>query len=214
MEKSKIIKYSCFGAGIFFILVGLLLILIPSLTSPKYLMYKNGVNVTNEYSLATSEEEYLKTVYSSLNNDEIDYFLLSSDEENIVSKIDISSIYDSNFAEDGRKASLNVTFSFEYNEEFTNNVNAGLEKISAYPGLYLSLKTNEKELKTSSAGLIPFSTSLKFEEFELGSYLKSTLNDGFINVIKEGNFETLTNSGETKTYDFQVSRIDLEFFAE
>ena len=214
MEKSKIIKYSCFGTGIFFILVGLLLILIPSLTSPKYLMYKNGINVTNEYSLATTEEEYLKTIYSSLNNDEKNYFLLSSDEENIVSKIDISSIYDSNFAEDGRKVSINVSFSFEYSEEFINNVNAGLEKISAYPGIYLSLKANENELKTSSSGLLPFSTSLKFDEFELGSYSKNKFTDGFINVIKEGNFETLTNSDETKTYDFQVSRIDLEFFAE
>ena len=214
MEKSKIVKYSCIGAGIPIILVGLLLVLIPSLTTPKYLMYKNGENVTNQYSLASNEEEYLKTVYSTLNYEEKDYFLLSNEEENIVSKINISSIYDSNFNEEGRKVSLNITFNFEYNEQFVNNINAGLEKISAYPGIYLSLNTNEKEVKTSSLGLIPFSTTLEFEEFELGNFNKDKLTDGYINVISEGSFETLTNSGENKTYDFNVSRIDLEFFAE
>lgn len=219
MEKSKIIKYSCFGAGIFFILAGLLLILIPSFTLPNYSMYKNGAVVSNDYSLATSEEEYLKTIYSSLNADEESYFLLTNElddikKEKISSKINISSIYDTNFNENGKNISVNISLAFEYSEEFIENLNSGAEKISAYPSIYLLLETNEKEIKSSSLNLLPLADSLRFEEFKVDTFNKNSLTDGYINVISEGKLETLTNAGETKTYDFSISRIDLEFFAE
>lgn len=219
MEKSKIIKYSCFGAGIFFILAGLLLILIPSFTLPNYSMYKNGAVVSNDYSLATSEEEYLKTIYSSLNADEESYFLLTNElddieKEKISSKINISSIYDTNFNENGKNISVNISLTFEYSEEFIENLNSGTEKISAYPSIYLLLETNEKEIKSSSLNLLPLADSLRFEEFKVDTFNKNSLTDGYINVISEGKLETLTNAGETKTYDFSISRIDLEFFAE
>ncbi len=219
MEKSKIIKYSCFGAGIFFILAGLLLILIPSFTLPNYSMYKNGAVVSNDYSLATSEEEYLKTIYSSLNADEESYFLLTNElddieKEKISSKINISSIYDTNFNENGKNISVNISLAFEYSEEFIENLNSGTEKISAYPSIYLLLETNEKEIKSSSLNLLPLADSLRFEEFKVDTFNKNSLTDGYINVISEGKLETLTNAGETKTYDFSISRIDLEFFAE
>lgn len=219
MEKSKIIKYSCFGAGIFFILAGLLLILIPSFTLPNYSMYKNGAVVSNDYSLATSEEEYLKTIYSSLNADEESYFLLTNElddieKEKISSKINISSIYDTNFNENGKNISVNISLAFEYSEEFIENLNSGAEKISAYPSIYLLLETNEKEIKSSSLNLLPLADSLRFEEFKVDTFNKNSLTDGYINLISEGKLETLTNAGETKTYDFSISRIDLEFFAE
>lgn len=219
MEKSKIIKYSCFGAGIFFILAGLLLILTPSFTLPNYSMYKNGAVVSNDYSLATSEEEYLKTIYSSLNADEESYFLLTNElddieKEKISSKINISSIYDTNFNENGKNISVNISLAFEYSEEFIENLNSGTEKISAYPSIYLLLETNEKEIKSSSLNLLPLADSLRFEEFKVDTFNKNSLTDGYINVISEGKLETLTNAGETKTYDFSISRIDLEFFAE
>ena len=166
MEKSKIIKYSCFGAGIFFILAGLLLILIPSFTLPNYSMYKNGAVVSNDYSFATSEEEYLKTIYSSLNADEESYFLLTNElddieKEKISSKINISSIYDTNFNENGKNISVNISLAFEYSEEFIVNLNSEAEKISAYPSIYLLLETNEKEIKSSSLNLLPLADSLR-----------------------------------------------------
>ncbi len=215
-KKSKLIKYISIGVGSFLIIIGLVLVLVYSFITPNYRIYKHGVDVTNQYSASITNEEYLASVYSTLNSEDESYFIKSTiaDEFKSLYYVDIYSIYKDNFASNyEHEVCIYLNLYFEYDETMISSLNDGSEKLVSSPSIYL--RSSFLDFKSDNYFLVAPDDYLSIDEISLGKLKDDSAISSipYLNIEYENELKTVDLNNEEKICDFSISRIDLVFFA-
>ncbi len=215
-KKSKLIKYISIGVGSFLIIIGLVLVLVYSFITPNYRIYKHGVDVTNQYRVSSTNEEYLATVYSTLNSEDESYFAKSTiaDEFKSLYYVDIYSIYKDNFASNyDHEVCIYLNLYFEYDESMISSLNDESETLVSFPSIYL--RSSFLDFKSDNYPLVAPNDYLSIDEVSLGKLKDDSAISSipYLNIEYENELKTVNLNNEEKVYDFSISRIDLVFFA-
>lgn len=201
-------------SGILIIVLGLITILIPSLATPKYRLYKNSNDVTNLYLAGGDEESY---TYSLSNPEDSSFFdtNYSYDIEatnNILGSVNVNRLYANNsLSSDRYNISLYLSFVVDIEDGFEEMVNNSQYKVVELPSLYLS-STLEDELSSSllvnGDNLAYTFSEVKFD-FQTSDIIDEDLN---ICINSSNNLTFVDENENYYRFELSVSDIDLLFF--
>lgn len=201
-------------SGILIIVLGLITILIPSLATPKYRLYKNSNDVTNLYLAGGDEESY---TYSLSNPEDSSFFdtNYSYDIEatnNILGSVNVNRLYANNsLSSDRYNISLYLSFVVDIEDGFEEMVNNSQYKVVELPSLYLS-STLEDELSSSllvnGDNLAYTFSEVKFD-FQTSDIIDEDLN---IYINSSNNLTFVDENENYYRFELSVSDIDLLFF--
>ena len=203
---AKIITIS----GILIIVLGLITILIPSLATPKYRLYKNSNDVTNLYLAGGDEESY---TYSLSNPEDSSFFdtNYSYDIEatnNILGSVNVNRLYANNSLNSNRhNISLYLSFVVDIEDGFEEMVNNTEYKVVELPSLYLSSTLEDKlssSLLVNGDNLAYTFSEVKFD-FQTSDIIDEDLNI----CINSSNNLTFVDENENY-YRFELSVIDID----
>ena len=207
---AKIITIS----GILIIVLGLITILIPSLATPKYRLYKNSNDVTNLYLAGGDEESY---TYSLSNPEDSSFFdtNYSYDIEatnNILGSVNVNRLYANNSLNSNRhNISLYLSFVVDIEDGFEEMVNNTEYKVVELPSLYLSSTLEDKlssSLLVNGDNLAYTFSEVKFD-FQTSDIIDEDLN---IYINSSNNLTFVDENENYYRFELSVIDIDLLFF--
>ena len=207
---AKIITIS----GILIIVLGLITILIPSLATPKYRLYKNSNDVTNLYLAGGDEESY---TYSLSNPEDSSFFdtNYSYDIEatnNILGSVNVNRLYANNSLNSNRhNISLYLSFVVDIEDGFEEMVNNSQYKVVELPSLYLSSTLEDKlssSLLVNGDNLAYTFSEVKFD-FQTSDIIDEDLN---IYINSSNNLTFVDENENYYRFELSVIDIDLLFF--
>ena len=201
-------------SGVFIIILGLITILIPSLATPNYRLYKNSNDVTDLYLTSNDEEN---CVYSLSNEEDSKVFAVNYSYDfdsftNTLGSININTLYaDNNLSSDKHSISLFLNVVIGIEGEFEEFVNSNEYKLLSVPSIYLSSTLNKQLSDTLEIGGNNLTYSFKEIKFDFAT---SDLIDRdlkvYINALDKLLFSD--NSGNFYDLELYISDIDLWFF--
>ncbi len=207
MEKTQRNKYIVWIVGIIFIIAGLLIVLIPTLTMKDYKLYKNGEDKTAFYlDNKNDEEKYLECVYSTKNEEDSEFIQAFEDTTAVstsnVATIDLGEIYKSNnFSSTTGDILFNINLNFNIDPEIFANY-----KFSEYPSISLVFNGNPiYERKTIN------SNYYRYNEVKIDKY-DSTLENPSLLIQCQNDFVYRDENNEEVRIHMGVTRLDFEFF--
>lgn len=197
-------------SGILIIVLGLITILIPSLATPKYRLYKNSNDVTNLYLAGGDEESY---TYSLSNPEDSSFFdtNYSYDIEatdNILGSVNVNRLYANNSLSSNRhNISLYLSFVVAIEDGFEEMVNNTEYKVVELPSLYLS-STLEDEL-SSSLLVNGDNLAYTFSEIKFDFQTSDIIDEDLHIYINSSNNLAFVDENENY-YRFELSVIDID----
>lgn len=197
-------------SGILIIVLGLITILIPSLATPKYRLYKNSNDVTNLYLAGGDEESY---TYSLSNPEDSSFFdtNYSYDIEatnNILGSVNVNRLYANNSLSSNRhNISLYLSFAVDIEDGFEEMVNNTEYKVVELPSLYLS-STLEDEL-SSSLLVNGDNLAYTFSEIKFDFQTSDIIDEDLHIYINSSNNLAFVDENENY-YRFELSVIDID----
>ena len=201
-------------SGILIIVLGLITILIPSLATPKYRLYKNSNDVTNLYLAGGDEESY---TYSLSNPEDSSFFdtNYSYDIEatnNILGSVNVNRLYANNSLNSNRhNISLYLSFVVDIEDGFEEMVNNTEYKVVELPSLYLSSTLEDKlssSLLVNGDNLAYTFSEVKFD-FQTSDIIDEDLN---IYINSSNNLTFVDENENYYRFELSVIDIDLLFF--
>ena len=197
-------------SGILIIILGLITILIPSLATPKYRLYKNNNDVTNLYLAGGDEESY---TYSLSNPEDSSFFdtNYSYDIEatnNILGSVNVNRLYANNsLSSNQHNISLYLSFVVDIEDGFEEMVNNSEYKVVELPSIYLS-STLEDEL-SSSLLVSGDNLAYTFSEIKFDFQTSDIIDEDLHIYINSSNNLTFVDENENY-YRFELSVIDID----
>lgn len=197
-------------SGILIIVLGLITILIPSLATPKYRLYKNSNDVTNLYLAGGDEESY---TYSLSNPEDSSFFDINyaydiEATNNILGSVNVNRLYANNsLSSDRHNISLYLSFVVDIEDGFEEMVNNSQYKVVELPSLCLSSTLEDK--LSSSLLVNGDNLAYTFSEVKFDFQTSDIIDEDLHIYINSSNNLTFVDENENY-YRFELSVIDID----
>ncbi len=212
-KKNKYILIGVISFGILLIICSLLIILIPSLTTPNYRLYKNGVDYTDDYLLISDRNTYS---YNLSNADDEAFFNLETydkdENSHVLASINLNGLYNNNNLTGTRDLALAMSFTIAVEEGFAEINNDDNYILTSIPSLFLTSSLSSNSISSSYA-LIGDNSSYTFNDIQIDNFTNDQENY-FINIVANNNlrYRSLADGSEVN-FALEISDISLMFFA-